>query len=312
MLTSNYKCGQQELYAIARTGWNSCFANLPTFSGFKTKYTPAFISARLAEIDQAEDMPDEEQREELSRTLRVQLSNKATEVMGKWQTLKRYIIDGFPEDEREIKFDAAGQAHYRKAGQEDWSSVQRLVVDGNTFIQDNKEVLITNGSMPQTFTSDFATTKAEYSTLYQRYLDASVSNPVNTEAKITANNNVHAKLMNMLQDGQGLFRSSEAMKKMFTFDQVALTVGGPGAQGLKGNILQAGNQPVPGAELTFTGATVKTVTADENGRYDCPQLKEGGYIVTVTASGFQPATNTGVEVAGGVMKVLDFTLVKSE
>jgi len=312
MVKSNYNCGQQELYAIARTGWNTCLTNLSSFSTFKTKYTTAFIAARIEEIAAAERLPDEEKREEQSRTARVQLSSKGLEALDKWQALKRFIIDAFPEEEQEIKLDAAGQAHYRKAAKEEWAATQRLLLDGSIFMEENESLLLLKGSMPETFRTTFATTKEEYDTLYQQYLDASVNNPVQTNTKITANNEVFDKLMNMLLDGQSLYRNNDTMKKVFTFDQMALTVGGPGVQGLKGNVTQPENLPVANAVITCTGPTVKTVTTDEDGRYECPQLKEGEYTVTVTAGGYQPATITNVEVADGAMKALDIVLIKSE
>ena len=111
MIKTSYKCTQQELYAVARLGWNSATAYINNFTAFKPKYVSAFITARLAEVDAAEALPDAEQRTEDSKTLRVSLKSKAEECLGIWQKLKRYIMDAYPAGQQQIKLDAAGQGY---------------------------------------------------------------------------------------------------------------------------------------------------------------------------------------------------------
>lgn len=306
MSITNYNCGQQELYVAARTGWNGCFANLSSFSAFKTKYTAAFIEERLQEINAAELLPDMEQREEDSRTLRIELKNKAIEGMNNWQTLKRYIFDAFPSGEREIKLNAAGQSYYRKAGKDDWIAIKRLLHDGNIFITDNKQALQAEGSMPPAFPTLFVAAKDSFDELHQQFISASQNNNVETQAKIMANNEVYAKLISMFLDGQDIYRSDEAIRKKFTFDQLLLLIAGPGTQGFRGIITQTNDQPVISGDVSFTGATNKTVAIDTKGHYECSQLAAGtDYTVTVSIPGCETKTITGIVVEKGIMKILN-------
>lgn len=310
MVNPVYNCSQQELYAAGRLGWNACSANLSDFSNFKTKYTAALIRASLEEIAVAELLPDDAQRAENSRTARVNLKNKGSQCLDYWQQLKRYISEAYPPDMVDIKLKAAGQAQYRRAAQNDWLALQRLMVDGSTFLIDNKQELITNGHMPEIYNADFTTAKADFDYLHQKFLSFSQQSELDTQAKVTANNQVFAKLISMFLDGQEIFKNNEALRKQFTMEQVLLTISGPGTQGVKGTVTNANGLPVTGAELMFDGDTSKTTGTDDKGQYECLQLMAGdNYTVTIKAAGYQEKIITGVEVATGVIKTLDAVLV---
>jgi hypothetical protein len=309
MATPNYKCSQQALYAICRSGWASCTTYLADFAAFSPMYTAPMIADMIADIDAAEAIGDEEQRTEDSRTLRVNLKNKATEGMEQWQRLKRYITKAYPADQLEIKLDAAGQSHYRKAAQDDWGAVSRLLTDGVAFATANTADLTTGNNMPATFTAAFNTIKTDYDALYASYITASQTDEVETQTKIEANNSIHASVMAMFLDGQEIFKKNEAVKKLFTFDQVLLTVSGPGNQGIKGDVtIQGTSNPVTAGEVSFTGPSNKTVEIDEDGHYECPQLAAGLYNMLVTAPGFSAVTFNDVEVETGIMRTIDVEL----
>ena len=309
MATPNYKCSQQALYAICRSGWNSCTTYLADFAAFSPMYTAPFITDRIADLDAAEAIGDSEQRTEDSRTLRVNLKNKATESMEQWQRLKRYITKAYPADQVDIKLDAAGQSHYRKAAQDDWGAVSRLLMDGSTFATTNSVDLATGNNMPVGFPLAFAAIKGEYDTLYSSFVTASQTDEVETQTKIEANNGIFASIMSMFLDGQEIFKSNEAVKKLFTFDQVLLTVSGPGNQGIKGDVVIAGtDNPVTDGEVSFNGPSSKTVEIDEDGHYECPQLAAGLYTMLVTAPGFSGVTFNDIEVETGIMKTQDVEL----
>ncbi len=311
-LIKKYNCGQQELYAVCRLGWDACSDNLADFTAFKSKYDAPFIAARLAEIDAAEALPDEEQRTEDARTFRIELKELATAALAYWQKLKRYITDAFPASQVEVKLDAAGQAHYAKAGKDDWNAVARLMLDGNTFITDNSATLQAGGNMPAAFAGDFEDARDDFDDKLTEFLEASQSSEVSTQTKITANNDIHAKLMNMFLDGQEIYKTDEAVKKLFTFEQVLLTVAGPGNQGYKGNITQTNNANVTGGTVEFSGLTNKTVQIDVNGHYNCPQLSAGpGYTITVTVPACEVKVIENVEVETGVMKTLNIQVTSN-
>lgn len=310
MVNSFYNCGQQVLYIAARVGWNNCSANLPAFSNFKTNYDEAFISSRMAEILAAERLPDKAQRTEDSRTARIELLNQASECLHYWRRLKRYITKAYPANLLAIKLSAAGQSHYRKAANDNWLSAQRLILDGNAFVIDHKEELITYGHMPQSFILGFATAKAAFDQLHQQFIGASQNNGLSTQTKINTNNEVYNQLMNMLLDGQEIFKGQEALRKSFTLQQLLLIISGPGGQGIKGTITQPNRQPVTEGEIIFTGNTNKTVRIESNGHFECAQLSAGtNYTIIIKAPGFEDKIITNVEVATGVMKTVDTELV---
>lgn len=309
MPTKTYACSQQALYAVCRSGWASCTTYLADFAAFSPSYTAPMIAGMIADIDAAEALGDEEQRTEDSRTLRVNLKNKAAEGMEMWQRLKRYITKAYPADQLEIKLDAAGQSHYAKASKDDWGAVSRLLADGNAFSAANSSELETGNNMPETFNAAFFTVKGDFDAYYASYITASQTDEVETQTKIEANNGIHASVMTMFLDGQQIFKKNEAVKKLFTFDQVLLTVSGPGNQGIKGDVtIQGTSNAVTAGEVSFTGPSNKTVEIDEDGHYECPQLAAGLYTMLVTAPGFSGVTFNDVEVETGIMKTIDVEL----
>jgi hypothetical protein len=308
MLTPLFNCGQQDLYAVCRLVWEAVTDNLADFTAFKAKYVAAFVTAREAEIDAAELLPDQEQRDEESRTLRVQLKNKAKEARDGWQRLKSYITEAFPEDELEIKLDAAGAQHYRKASNDDWAAVKRLLLDGNTFITDNTAALTAGGNMPVAFAATFTTLKTEFDTLNQSFFNAEQSSEIDTQTKIEANNNIFEEVSKACADGQLIFKNNEAVKKLYTFDQVLLTVTGPGNTGIKGTAKNSvTNLPVPNVLITFFGTDIEIIT-DADGKFQ-RIIAAGTYTIIVTCPGFQDIQITDFEIETGIMRTLNITLV---
>ena len=306
MTIKTYNCSQQALYDVCRAGWASCTTYLAEFTSFSPLYTASFIADKLEKVDAAQALPDAEQRTEDSRTLRVELKNKTTEALEQWQRLKRYITKAYPADQLEIKLDAAGQAHYNKAAKDDWGAAANLLTDAVAFATTNSADLELNSNMPPGFPAAYAAIKTAFDALHQSYITTSQTDEVQTQTKITANNGIHAAIMSMFLDGQRLFKNNEAVKKLFTFDQVLLTVTGPGLQGVKGDVTEDGTDlPVANAAVAFSGPTNKTVQTDAEGHYECPQLAAGTYTLQVTAPGYAPLTLNNIEVETGVMKTVD-------
>ncbi len=310
MITTTYKCSQQSLYAVCRSGWSSCNSFLAQFTAFSPLYDAAFITARQADITAAEALPDAEQRTEDSRTLRVNLKNAATNGTELWQSLKRYITKAYAADLADIKLDAAGQSHYSKAKNDDWGAVSRLLLDGQAFITANSADLTAGNNMPPTFGTTFNTVKSGYDTTYQSYITAGQSDEVETQTKVTANNAVHTTLMSMFLDGQEIFKSNEAVKKLFTFEQVLLNVEGPGIAGARGEITDSttDNPITISANLEFVGPTEYATVSGPDSRYQASPLAAGSYILTVTCPGFQTLIINNVEIQTGVLKTLNIQL----
>jgi len=95
MLSANYKCTQQQLYTIGRAAWQNCTDHLADFTALRAKYDAAFVTARLADIDAAEALPDEEQRKQTAQLQREQLRVLAETSRDFWQRLKLYIEEAY-------------------------------------------------------------------------------------------------------------------------------------------------------------------------------------------------------------------------
>ncbi len=217
MASHTYNCSQQHLYIIARMAWHSCNKYLTAFNKFSPRYTPAYITSAIAQIDAAEHIAS---REQATKLLYVQLVQQAKTALWQWQKLKLYITDAFPQNELQIHLNAAGYPHYRKASRKYWSDCTQLLNHAETFITNNQAQLSANGNMPPAFISTFTTEKDKYTNLLRQYYESAQSNPVNTQQKILANNAIHQHLMSMMLDGQRIFIKDAAVKKLFVFDQL--------------------------------------------------------------------------------------------
>jgi hypothetical protein len=78
-----------------------------------------------------------------------------------------------------------------------------------------------------------------------------------------------------------------------------------------GQVTDASNATVPGAKVTITSRETglkRSVTTDEAGRFNFPQLKPGDYSVRVEAEGFEPQQADNVLSGLGQKQSVDFTL----
>jgi hypothetical protein len=88
MTTPKFNCTQQELYTIAKLAWQSNLQHLAEFKDFKSKYDSSYAADRLAEVDIAEAMPDEQARNAISEINRINLEDSATACLNASQKLK--------------------------------------------------------------------------------------------------------------------------------------------------------------------------------------------------------------------------------
>lgn len=79
---------------------------------------------------------------------------------------------------------------------------------------------------------------------------------------------------------------------------------------LQGKVSDPSGAVVPKAKVTAVSATGKksSVTTDAQGRYEIDDLTPGTYTVTVTANGFNPASDATVKVTPGLPREFDVAL----
>jgi hypothetical protein len=305
-LRPDYSCTQQQLYAVGRAAWQNCNARLVDFTALKAKYTALFVTGKINAITAAENLPDNEQRVQAAALIRKQMSVKGEECRDKWQRLKLYIQEAFPANEIDTRLAAAGSSHYTAAVKENWDELKRLMIDGEQFITDNTAALSANDNMPAGFPLEFTTKKTEFETMYNDYVNASLNTEVQTQDKINANNAVYADLISMLKDGQRIYKKDEALRKLFTFDQVLNDVAGAGQAGLKGTVTDGVN-PLEGVKVKIVEDEEETL-ADADGKYAITQLAAGIYHIEFSKAGYQTQI-IEVIIEAGVTKTLDVVMV---
>jgi hypothetical protein len=290
MINRTFNCTQQELYSVCNLGWQSCQQQLPAFADFKARYTAAYITQMLAQVATAQNMPDAQARNADREGLRIQLTQQLQACLGNWQRLKRYIADAFTLDLQKPNLEAAGQKYYTQAANADWEAAQALLVSGSNFIANKLAQLTAAQNMPASFQAGFDEVKQQYEALYLQFVQSEEAARVETENKVIANNDIHAKLMNMFLDGQEIFKDNEALKRQFTFEQVLLLVSGPGAAGLKGMVTDS----VTGSPLANVQVSLlpggRIATSNNDGHYAFAQLSANSYTVLFAAAGYQPFT----------------------
>lgn len=80
---------------------------------------------------------------------------------------------------------------------------------------------------------------------------------------------------------------------------------------LRGHVTDSSHAVIAGARVTLTSLTTGSAreqATDNSGAYEFPQLQPGQYSLQVTASGFQTATQSGLQLLVGTPATVDFTL----
>ena len=162
--------------------------------------------------------------------------------------------------------------------------------------------------MPTTFQATFTTAKTAFETLHTQFLSEEGGNPTETQTKITANNDIHSKLMSMLLDGQEIFKTNEALQKQFIFTELLYLASGAGTAGIKGYITDTTTTfPIEGV-LVSIAATKKSTLTDSEGRYEVLQVAAGIYTVKYEKVGYAPIIVENHEVKVGTTSTISKTM----
>jgi hypothetical protein len=321
-----YPCSQQDLYTIVETGWQSYAEFLADFMNLSTLYTAATGTDQLAALAAARAMPDEDSRNEVHKTLRVQLSGLAETCLITWSDMSTYIRDGFPANEYENKRIAAGANYYAGAAHENWDDVKGLMQNGIAFVNANTATL-TTGGMPATFVADMTAARDAFEVKHQAFLHAEEDSKVLTDEKITANNALYRALTKMNEDGKKIFRNNAAVREQFTFERIWELVSGNGGgsgTGVPSTIIELGIytydedtlEPIAGATFSVLNAPGNLVVSATTDSLGMTELKITGYAadedavleVELVAPGYETASGT-MDMRAGNYYSLDFGMV---
>ncbi|MBL7765566.1 MAG: carboxypeptidase regulatory-like domain-containing protein [Chitinophagaceae bacterium] len=307
MKNQNYKCAQSELYTIARLGWSACKDNIAAFTSFKPKYTLAFVADKNEQINAAQHMPSEQQRNAVAETLRVYLAEAGRVCLDNFQALKQYIVEAYPEAVLKAQYEEAGQLYYTAAIKNNWDSIDSLSEHAITYVVKNTTQLSANDNMPPTFQAKLETDRTAFTTLHQDFLKAEEDATTMAEQKIIANNQVYNDLMLMFSDAHRIFKNQEALLKKFTFSDVHYLVSGAGTAGIRGTVTSAvNNKPIPSVTITIDDNGGTAIT-DDAGKYEISPMASGSYALIVSAPGYE-TLYLAHEVLTGTLSTRNITL----
>ena len=292
-----YSTPQEILYTVCIAAWDLCSQNLAKFNSLKAFYTKAFITSAVKAVQAAKQLPESRQTIAGRKEARVNLAIATRQVRNNWQVLKVYITKAFDESIVKTKLDAAGAALYHKASVDNWSAARSLIDTANIFIAANLTELTANGNMPADFQATFKAAGDACIALSVIYSKANMEKEVATSTKVEANNAIYASVIEMLKDGQQIFKDDAIMKRQFTFNYLVKMHRGEGSASLRGYIVNSLNQPIAGAVILSEDQKY-TGTTDAKGYYRITRIAEGTYTFTITCPGYTAIVHTTTFAAG--------------
>ncbi len=305
---TRYNCEQSELYAVADVAWGSCLQEIVRFATFSERYTEAYVTMAKTGVAAAEAIPSAQARGAVSEILRTQLVILAEQCRDKWQLLKRYITKSVPKEALKASLEAAGSADYEKAIGENWDKVRALNTAGLGYAGEHLAALQANQNMPTAFGTEYNTLKADFAALYTQFLDARETAKQGTASKIDANNMVYDSLMDMMLDGQQLFKNEPATAEQFVFAEVLKSVSSAGPAGIKGTIAGDDGTVITEALIDILD-TDKSGSPDADGKYEIKPVPNGTYAIQVTAPGYEMQLIEGYKISLGTVSTLDIVMV---
>ncbi len=301
-----YSTSQEILYTICIAAWNLCSGFLTRFANLKAYYTADFIAASIQAVNDAKAMPSTVQTITDRKAARISLVAATKEVQANWQLLKVYITKAYDKSMVATRLEAAGNTFYNKASVDNWSGVRSLIDAANTFIDANLADLMANENMPATFQATFQEAGENCMNLSNNFFELNMGKQMATSAKVAANNAIYASLMEMMKDGQQIFKDDAATKRLFTFNKLVSMYRGEGSASLRGRIVNDLNLPVEGAVIT-SGDQKYTATTNAKGHYRISRIAEGSYLFTVTCPGYAPVGQV-INFTAGTASTANFAL----
>jgi len=308
-----YSCSQTELYQICHTGWQSYLDNVAAFTAFNANYDAAYGAAAIAEIDAAQALPDFQQRDYVSESLRIQLVQQADAAIILWKTLRSHIAKAFPAPNFETSMEAAGIQYYDDAVRYDWEELKQMLLSGQAFITANTAALSAIG-MTVAFPTDYQNAYTQFNTTLTNFLAAEQEGKQGTDEKIIANNNIFDKLNMMFDDGQIIFINDAATRERFMYSKVRQLISNqPGNDDEENQLTFSGyltdnenNEPI--VDAVFTVGTV-TFTTDEDGYFEqnFTITEVTTFNATIKKPGYETATGP-IQMSPGVNLTQDLQM----
>ncbi len=219
-ISKRYNCTMAELYTGLEIIWNSQKEHEIAFENESTLYVPGMWSLRLAEIENARQLPDGQARGVQSEVLRIEMIEKMYDAAAKWNWLKSYIRGAFRGEYYKPRIEEAGKGYYFNATRKNWEDLRMLLQSGRNFIVKHELVLKNEGGMPAGFPAKFEAVANEFESLCSRFMKARQDAEEQTDAKLIANNLIFEEGKAMMRDGKRIFRKQAALRNRFVWSRV--------------------------------------------------------------------------------------------
>lgn len=303
MKKSNYGIAQSVLYQTCRIILTNCKNNLTAFTAFASFYTVSFIADLEKDVENAEKMPSEQARALEHEKLRQEMVAIGKTCRNMWQGLKRYITKAYAEEFWVMNWDAAGWNNYEAASNENWDKIIAMMNEGSAYITLHAAELT---DMPAGFVTDFNAAKDAMQAKFSAFTSAESAASIGTDAKVTANNDVYAKVVEVCLDGQYIFNDDDTMKELFSFEKMSELVKPVGAAGLKGTVTKDG-VPQAGIIVELEEGN-KSVITDAEGAFNFGNQLASGTDTIILKKGDEILMEEDVTIPAGVTKKEDIEL----
>ena len=301
MIKSLFSCSFDDLFLALDYGWDLTEQNLPSFVGYKSKYTPLFVATNRKLVRTAEDLPDASARYAPTQLQRVDLIEKKEVVLNCYQFLVGYIEDAYPASKIKVMIQAAGQSKYAKARANHWTSIKALLSSAVEFIEKNQVDLMANNNMPADFLARFKQVRTDFDTLHSSWNSDDSDSYNLTDAKMKASNEAYTAFLGVTSDAQKVFRQDPAMAQKFTFVSLLSQVRGTTAAGVSGKVVIVDTKTViPNATISIESLD-KSVKTDANGRFELSPIAANTYTLKIEAEGYEPLIIEKYEVKTGTI-----------
>ncbi len=302
---TSFSCTQQELYLAAALAWAFCRRHLARFAKLKGFYTEGYILERLAEIQAAKDIPNYKIRKDEPTTNKILMDEAIEDCCYYFTMLKALISTAFEANLYAAKLDAAGQSYFIKSESGNEGALTDLNDTAIKFIQANEEALKAKNNMTNSFLKDYEAVVANYKTCRTNYTNSSTDYTSLTVDNTTANNTIHATMMDMLKDGQAIFRKEPELRDQCTFTNFLDQVVEVSVAGIRGKVKIMGEKKgINKVKITIEGRE-KVVETNKQGRFEIPQIAAGKYFITFTVKGYKTVIFKDFEVKTGVYNTLN-------
>ncbi len=293
-----YSCTQQNAISVSKLVWGYCLGLIARFAVFSDRYTTEYVELKVKQTDEADALPNNEQRTNARKTAHVELTQANDAVCLKWQVLKRYIEIAYSKALVKIKLDAAGYTHYRKAAGGRWENTLSLIKDAQQFMADFATELQSNNNMPKEFATEFGTVAKAFEVERNRFVGNTSTAQDGTSVKDKAVYEVELEMSKLLSAAKVIFDKEPDNLRNFTFTDLIKEVRGNEPAGVKGYLTKAaGGNPVSGVMVSSGDYST---TSDENGKYEL-KMASGTYDIRFEKPGFQPFILEKRVVKVGVM-----------